>query len=175
MEHIVTGSVLILLLSAVWMDLRFDRISNRLILLGLAFGLPYQLIAHGAGGLTFFLGNTFLTILFFYPCYRIRALGAGDVKLLSMLGVFLSYHQYFKALWYIFAAAAIIGMLKLLRNRILFARLKSVLSYAGQTLLTGTVLPYGGNGRSDDWSNRIHFSVPVLLGYIWYLGRCYLA
>lgn len=169
---IVPGSVLTLLAAAVWMDMATDRISNRLILLGLALGASYQVTAHGAPGLAAFLCNIFLPVLLFYLMYRIRALGAGDLKLLSLFGGFLATNQFLQAIGMIFAAAALIGLLKLLYHRILITRLKAVFRYAETVLMTGKAVVYDGG---NTWENRIHFSVAVLLGAIWYYGRCYFA
>lgn len=101
--------------------------------------------------------------------YHCKALGAGDIKLLSLLSVFSTQEQFFCVLVYIIAAAAAIGMLKLLHERILLERMKALCHFAGQTILTGRISVYDGNDRADRWNNRIHFSVPILLGYIGYL------
>lgn len=166
-------SVLTLLLTAVWMDLKTDKISNRLILFGLFLGLPYQIILNGASGILVFLLNGCVPILLFFLFYRIKALGAGDIKLLSVLGVFLGKDQYFCAIMYIFASAAIIGVIKLLVRGVLLKRLRALGRYVLGVVGTGMVVPYGSG--EDYWENRIHFSAAILTGYLICIRGCLLA
>ena len=166
-------SVLTLLLTAVWMDLKTDRISNRLILFGLFLGLPYQILLNGARGILVFLLNGCVPILLFFLFYRIKALGAGDIKLLSVLGVFLDKDVYFWAILYIFASGAVIGVIKLFVHGVLWKRLCMLGRYAAGALTTACLPSYGSNeAETDYWENRIHFSVAILAGYLISVGRC---
>ena len=83
---------------AVLHDLLSLRIPNSLVLAGIALGLLFQAFAPNGEGLfsggtglglsTAVLGGlTGLAILL--PMYALRAMGAGDVKLLAMVGVWL--------------------------------------------------------------------------------------
>lgn len=86
-----------LLLAATLSDLRTRRIPNALVIYGSALGLCLQVLAPAHAGLvpgvepglgTALLGGaTGLALLL--PMYLVRALGAGDVKLLAMVGVWL--------------------------------------------------------------------------------------
>ena len=144
-------------MAAVWMDLRSDKISNRLILFGLFLAFPYQICLNGWRGIYVFFLHALFPVFLFYLMYRMRALGAGDIKLLSLLSVFSDKEQFLCATAYIFAAAAIIGMLKLLQKKILIERLKTMFQFAGQTILTGRISVYDGEERESRWNNRIHF------------------
>ncbi len=169
-------SVLTLLMTAVWMDLKTDKISNRLILFGLFLGLPYQIILNGPCGILVFLLNGCVPILFLFLFYRIKALGAGDIKLLSVLGVFLNKEQYFCTIMYIFASAAMIGVVKLLLRGVLLKRLRVLSRYARGVAETGLWIPYEcGETETVYWENRIHFSVAILVGYLISIRGCYLA
>lgn len=88
-----------LVLTAVVCDLRSRRIPNALVVGGMALGLFIQTVAqpggglfgHPAGGIGFvaaLLGGL-AGLGLFLPLYALRALGAGDVKLLAMVGVWL--------------------------------------------------------------------------------------
>ena len=172
----MTLSVLTLLMTAVWMDLTTDRISNRLILFGLFLGLPYQILLNGARGILVFLLNGCVPILLFFLFYRIKALGAGDIKLLSVLGVFLDKGLYFRVILYIFASGAVIGVIKLFVRGVLTKRLCVLGKYAAGVLTTGYLAQYGsGETETDYWENRIHFSVAILAGYLICMGRCLFA
>ena len=158
------------------MDLKTDRISNRLILFGLFLGLPYQILLNGARGILVFLLNGCVPILLFFLFYHIKALGAGDIKLLSVLGLFLDKESYFRTIVYIFAAAALIGVMKLLVRGVLIKRLYTLGRYVYGAYRTGCLKEYGcGEPETDYWENRIHFSVAILLGYLICIGRCLFA
>lgn len=84
-----TGPLCLLLpLAALW-DLRFGRIPNALVGGGLALGLAVQALSPAAGALPSALGGVLLGLGLFLPLYRLRAMGAGDVKLMAMCGAFL--------------------------------------------------------------------------------------
>jgi prepilin peptidase CpaA len=96
MEHVFTGVLLGLLGIAVVNDLRHHRIPNLLIVLGLVLGLAAQAYSSGVTG----VGNGLLGMLtgfaIFLPMYALGGMAAGDVKLMAMVGTFLSPHD---ALW----------------------------------------------------------------------------
>ena len=81
---------------AVASDLRRHRISNFLVVLGLALGLASQAYTGGISG----LGDGALGLLvgfgIFLPLYALGGMAAGDVKLMAMVGSFMTPHF---ALW----------------------------------------------------------------------------
>ena len=85
-----------LLVIAVASDLRRHRIPNFLIVLGLALGLAGQAYSGGIGG----LGDGALGLLVgfgvFLPLYALGGMAAGDVKLMAMVGSFMTPNT---ALW----------------------------------------------------------------------------
>jgi prepilin peptidase CpaA len=97
MQILATGALLALIALAVAADLRHRRIPNGLVLAGMTLGLLFQawaptgagLFVAGGGslglGTALFGGLVGLALLL--PMYALRALGAGDVKLLAMAGV----------------------------------------------------------------------------------------
>lgn len=87
-----------LLMLAVYHDVRSRRIPNRLVFFGAVVGLVLNtLLPAGAGfftsspgalGLLSALGGLALGLALLMPMYAIKALGAGDVKLMAMVGAF---------------------------------------------------------------------------------------
>jgi len=108
-----------LLVIAVASDFRRHRIPNFLIVLGLALGLASQAYSGGIGG----LGDGALGLLVgfgvFLPLYALGGMAAGDVKLMAMVGSFLTPHY---ALWTAFfslIAGGLCGvLLVLLRGQV---------------------------------------------------------
>ena len=83
-----TGILLVLLLTAAVIDYRTHRIPNRLVIVGIVFGLLYNMafpLYSDESRLSPFLGMMF-GFLAFLPLYGIGAMGAGDVKLMAMVG-----------------------------------------------------------------------------------------
>lgn len=102
-----TGVLFFLLVLASIYDIRTYRIPNWLVLSGIAFALaytaavpiPYQ------GGVLWSLGGLALGLVLMFPMYFIRAMGAGDVKLMAMIGSFLGLADIF----YVVLATFIVG------------------------------------------------------------------
>ena len=78
--------VLALVLTAAIDDVRRRNISNRLILMFLLPGLFFGTLTYGSSWLLLSLATGFLILLGLFPLFFIRALGAGDVKLLAAIG-----------------------------------------------------------------------------------------
>ena len=79
-------SSLVLLFSALYFDLRYQRIPNKLCLLGLLAALILQVYIdqwHGVGQALLGGGAAFFLLL---PAFYFRCLGAGDVKLMIAVG-----------------------------------------------------------------------------------------
>ena len=84
------GFLTILLLFAAIADYRSHRIPNQLVLLGMAFALIDQCVRWPVlEGPLFVIGGILVGFSLFFPMYLLRAMGAGDVKLLAMVGAFL--------------------------------------------------------------------------------------
>lgn len=88
-ELLVLVILTALLLVAVREDIRSRRIPNKLVLIGMLSGLAFNgLHPEGSGWLTAVTG-LMLGMVLFLPMYLLRAMGAGDVKLMGMVGAFL--------------------------------------------------------------------------------------
>ena len=169
-EQMFPAIVLLGLLGiAVVSDLRRHRISNMLILLGLVLGLASQAYADGIVGLGSAALATLIGFAFLLPLYALGGMAAGDVKLMAMVGSFLTP---FSALWTVsfsLIAGALCGVLIVLfRGQLqqtltrywLMARARAYLAPAAHEV-AGKPFPY---------------SVAILLGtlasgYWLYIGR----
>lgn len=110
------------LLLAVVSDIRRRRIPNQLVLYGLLMGLALQTIAppgqgllqDGGLGLGAALMGGFAGLALFLPFYLLRVLGAGDVKLMSVVGVWLGASAVLQAgLWTMIAGGVLALMMAL--------------------------------------------------------------
>ena len=134
-----------LLGAALWHDLRSRRIPNRLVLCGSLAGLLLNALIPASGGLfdPAFGGLGLLTALagagaglaLLLPMYLLRALGAGDVKLMAMCGAFLGPQGVLEAALLTCLAGGVLALAAALAGR----RLRRVLKNTCDMLL-GTLL-----------------------------------
>lgn len=76
-----------LLAAAVWHDVRARRIPNAIVFAGMLAALAMAALPGGSGLLSA-SGGLALGLAFLMPLYVLRLMGAGDVKLLAMVGAF---------------------------------------------------------------------------------------
>jgi prepilin peptidase CpaA len=79
----------VLVLIAVFFDVRSHRIPNWLVLAGLVIGIAYHSFLATGWGLAYSLKGVAVGFGVFFPIYLLRGMGAGDVKLMAMVGAFL--------------------------------------------------------------------------------------
>ena len=153
-------SLLLLTGCSVYFDLKEERIPNALLLTGLLAALAIRGITPSlAAGLflpLFFLGGFFL----------LHMMGAGDIKLFGVIGAFVGAGGILSILFYSFLCGALIALVLLLRRGNFLSRFRFFKENMTACLRTGMVPPYL---QMTDRAGRLHLSVPVLAGVIWYV------
>lgn len=150
------------------MDIRTRKISNRLILSGLVLGCIRNLSQYGWKGSIYFLILISLPVLVFYLLFLMRALGAGDIKLFSVICSCIGLKGFVEVVKFSFLAGAACSILVLIRNKNLFYRMVYFSDYVRTALFTKSIAKY--DYKSDGKQNFIHFSVSIFVGYVVYLG-----
>jgi prepilin peptidase CpaA len=164
-----------LALTAGYYDLRFRRIPNWVSFTGLAAGfglntfLQYEFA--GLAGLWFSLQGLGLALLVYVPLYLIRAMGAGDVKLMGAIGSVVGAANWLL----IFVISSILGgviAIVLLLSR---GRLAKTFSNIGLILQTVAArqAPYRVSSELDVRSEqavRMPHGAVIALGIIAYLA-----
>ncbi|MGH8437791.1 MAG: A24 family peptidase [Pseudomonas sp.] len=92
-------------------DLRHHRISNVLVLLGLALGLAGQTYSAELTGLGYGVLGMLIGFAIFLPMYALGGMAAGDVKLMAMVGAFLAPHDALSAALLSLIAGGVCGIL----------------------------------------------------------------
>lgn len=98
-------------------DIRTRRIPNWLIVVGLGSSLFYQAISGYGYGFTFWLIGLSAGFFFFVPLYVMRAMGAGDVKLMAAVGSFVGGIAAFQTVLLTLLAGGALALLVMLWNR----------------------------------------------------------
>ena len=143
-------------------DIRSGKISNRLIVLGMVFGGCLQVLQHHAEGIYFFLRNISVPIILFYLLFQMRVLGAGDIKLFSMMASLLTIWEFVRCMAFSFLAAGAAGVLYLAADKNRRQRVLHAVTYLLGMLRTGKIVPYQPLYEAETFA----FSVPVLFGTI---------
>jgi prepilin peptidase CpaA len=94
-------------------DWRTHRIPNLLCAIAAMYGLTLQVAINGEAGLFAALGGTAVGFAMFLPFYVVRAFGAGDVKAMATVGIFLGVQSTVHAVGFTLIAGGVLGVLTL--------------------------------------------------------------
>jgi prepilin peptidase CpaA len=157
----------LLLLIASVSDCRSYRIPNWLTFGGTTFALLYSLVVPFAPKLGFgwALGGYALGLCFMLPLYVLGAMGAGDVKLMAMVGAFLGLSDVIYAVLFVFALGGVMAVAHALWHQSL-ARMFSNTRLALRTLWFST---RGGQPPDAPNTNRpsvgkLPYALSIFLG-----------
>lgn len=168
--------VLTAVTGAVLMDLKTGEIANGWIVTIWLAGILVSWQERGGSGIRFWFFGMSIPLLCLFWLFLFRMLGAGDIKLFSAIGGFLGPAAILKCicLSFIFGAILSIGILIICGN--IRQRLFKLTIYIKQIFImnfqrkTFVPVPY----RDRKWGMEcIHFSVPILLAVLLWLGGLY--
>lgn len=150
--------LIILLGLAVYYDVRYFRIPNFLIGIGIVTGLIYQLLYKTVIWSEVLLGMLIPIVILFLLFY-LHMLGAGDIKLLSVIGIFLGT-SVLSVIWNSFLLAAVISFFQLIIQKNFFHRISYFISYCTNVIKNKKALVYY-DPVNDQYKSAMHFSVAV--------------
>lgn len=116
MDSLTTMILLLFLAAAVITDLRARIIPNVLVLAGALTGLVLAILHPEGIGFVRALGGLGLGLVIFLPIYALRAMGAGDVKLMAMTGAFLGYAAIVEAALWVLLMGGVLALAFALRR-----------------------------------------------------------
>lgn len=157
--------LLLVLCTSIYTDLRSQKIYNRVLCPALIYALSYYSVTAGMQGVLFSLKGAGLGIVLFLLPYLMGGIGAGDVKLLAIVGVLKGTEFVF----YSFILAAITGgiialFILIRRGEILktLRRLVTVLKIAILSRLTVWNMP----SLNDEEKISFPYGVAIAVGSI---------
>ncbi|MBB3121366.1 A24 family peptidase [Pseudoduganella violacea] len=168
-----------LLAGAVWHDVRARRIPNQLVLWGALAGLALQAtLTPGAGlyaepfgalGLLSAAYGLGLGLLLLLPMYALGAMGAGDVKLMAMVGAFLGPEEIVGAALFSMMAGGVLSIVAALWQ----GSLRKVLGNTRVLLLNSALRAMGGDGARIEApaapSGKLAYAIAIASGTVLYL------
>lgn len=169
----------LLLAAAVVCDVRSRRIPNRLVGFGMVAGLTLHATAtpgeglfsspFGGLGLLLALGGLALGLLLLLPMYALGALGAGDVKLMAMIGAFMGPQEIIG----VALASLVAGGLLALLFAVLDGSLGKVLGNVRTMVLSSLLRGLSGGGARLDAppvaTGKLPYAVAIASGTLAYL------
>lgn len=157
----------VVLLIAVSMDFSFYRIRNELIFAGITAGIALWIPTISIQSSGSLLAGVLLPVVICWIPFRMHGLGAGDVKLFSVIGCLNGGRDVVYCICFSFLLAAGISLGRLLSRRQLISSLLKCFQYFQEIVTKGKLTPYPGK---DDSDHRFHFSISILFGYLILLG-----
>ncbi|MCD7866518.1 MAG: A24 family peptidase [Clostridiales bacterium] len=160
---------LVILFISVVEDLCTDRIPNHWICTGFAAGVFLLILPWTTIGCTGFLTGLLIPFLIGWIPFRMGAIGAGDVKLLLVVGCLNGGRDVFYCIFLSFLFAAGISLGKLLSLRQFKSSLMLCFQFFQSIFLQKKMELYPERHRKG---HTIHFSIAVFFGYAaWWGGE----
>lgn len=159
--------LLLYLFTAVLEDFRSCKIPNRWILIGLVAGVLSLLEEDRGACPDYIMGCVFPFILLFF-FYCIRVLGAGDIKVFMICGLFLGTDAIVHVIVWAFFFGGIYAVIRLIRTKSFRKRFLCFFAYAKQVARTGRIGRYVEEGWEKE--SVLHFSLCIFLGCLPVIG-----
>ena len=171
--YTTTALLLFVLLGiAVTTDLRFRRIPNLLLLPALSLALMLHAIDAGMAGLVTAAGGLVLGLAMLMPLYAVGGMGAGDVKLLGVIGSFLGPGGAVVAGLATMIAGAVLGIVFLLWQRCWPALGSQIAQFSSPHNIAAPTPPIFQRAQSGSQKSYIPYAPAIAAGTIvalWYL------
>lgn len=169
----------ILLATAVLQDIKYHRIPNSIAFSGAGLGMLLNtLLPKGMGFVSWlpgslgFLGGlegAALGLVLLLPMYLLRAMGAGDVKLMAMVGAFLGPKAVLGAVLGTFLAGGLLALGFAVKNRIVARVLQNIrdMVYMGAFKAATGQLPTMED--MPQTAGKLPYAIAIALGTTTYL------
>ncbi len=153
---------------AMLQDLIKDRISNGFLLAGWAAGAAGALVLQPfPRGLAAFAGGALLPLVLLFLLFYFRMMGAGDIKLLSVLGGFTGIRGSLAILAGSFLIGGALSAVRLTADRAWVGRFRFFFRYVQNYRITGLRIPYRPAERGRE---SLHFAIPVFAALLLWRG-----
>ena len=116
-----------------------------------------------------FAGRMAVVCIIFYPLFRCRMIGAGDIKLMGLCVGYLGYSDGIYMLFLSFVPAAAVSAWKLCRSEKLWEKMEELAAFAVKISREKRLVRYRSRYCRAD---LIPLGPCLLLGYCFYLWLC---
>jgi prepilin peptidase CpaA len=160
-----------LLVLAAAIDVRQHRVPNALVLAGLCFAIAWNGLhpLSAMNGWAFAAAGCVVGFISLFPFYLLRAMGAGDVKLMAMVGAFVGPFGALCAALATFVAGGVLAIVVLACKR----SLRRALSNVGRLLSANVLMAPTGSVdftiASKESAGKLPYAVAIAGGTLGYL------
>jgi prepilin peptidase CpaA len=161
-QTIITAVIFVpLAVAFTYMDVRYRRIPNRLVLITLIAGVSLNTILGGPSGFLVSLGGFALAFGLMLVLHIFGTMGAGDVKLFAAIGAFSGLRLVLPTLMIVALTGGVLALVKMIYSGRVRATMFGVFQFF-YGLLPGQTVP-----RFDipaDRSYTLPYAVPICFG-----------
>lgn len=159
----------LLLLASVWTDVRGGKIPNRLIFTGLVLGILVNTGLPDGLGFSSAMAGAAVGLAVMLPMYLLRVMGAGDVKLMAMVGAFLGLENVLGAVLGTFIAGGVLSLAYAWKIGVLRHTLQNIrtILYSSAVGISSGSLPAIANVTVS--AGKFPYAVAVTIGTLGYL------
>lgn len=164
--------VFLLLLAAVW-DYYRGKIPNVFIFIGCFYGIIRMLLM---GEILRFIPGIVFPVIVLFPLFKIGVLGAGDIKLFSILGFYFPFMEVLFCIFMAFLLGAFLSVISFIRYGNFSERITYLFSYLKECLCRGYFRYYYLDSEGKVISgpeydkSKIHFAIPILISVLLHAG-----
>lgn len=163
-QNIATALLFIpLALGITYMDVRYRRIPNKLVLIILLSGICFNAYFGGRHGLTSSLGGATIAFGIMLLFHIFGTMGAGDVKLFAGIGAVLGSSLVLPTILIVALTGGVLAICKMIYTRRVIATMQGVL-YFFIGLLPGHTIPR--LSVPVDPTYTLPYAVPICLGSV---------
>ena len=161
-QTLITAVIFIpLAIAIVYMDVRYRRIPNKLVLLILLGGLTLNTIFGGSHGLLVSLGGFGLAFALMFFFHVFGTMGAGDVKLFAAIGAVMGLSLVLPTLLVVGLTGGVLAIAKMIYARRVATTMFGVFQFF-YGLLPGQTVPRFA--IPEDRSYTLPYAVPICFG-----------
>ena len=154
----------LLVVTAALIDMKSRRIPNKLVFSGAIAAILYHSVSPYGIGFVSSMSGLGVGLLALLPLYVIRAMGAGDVKLMAMVGAFLGPASAIGAIVATLIAGGALAFVAAMRNRSvqrMVNNVRAMMTHALVGAATGTPMHDGINAIS---AGKLPYGIAIAIG-----------
>ena len=136
-----------------------------MILMGLTAGLIFRIEECGVKGILIWFFGAALPIVLFWMLFRYKMLGAGDIKLFSVIGGMYGLPVIINTMILAFLAGGVLSVIRLLQTGGFKNRLQYLAGFISSQCKETKMIRYYQCER-DGRMPVIHFTIAILIGFI---------